>query len=586
MKNKSLFAGILGIAPVFGLLLAGCGNPAGDDNSAPVNPPVTKAVTVYMQKPADWAGVYAYVWDDSGKEYSEGEPGTLLTSQNGGYYSFKADSAEYGYINVRFSDGGSQSAMDILGVDSNTWYQSAGAFSGDRSKVVLRAGETSAVAAVPAFKASAVTDSTVTLAWDPIPGIDGYILYDEFVDFDDNGEEIPNSEFWHFQKAFVPSERSLLDDNYGEYLDPEAAYKWKLVAVKYKDGANLNSLDSKDPDYINEVDYAPLYHTVYEFGELEVETLESSLAAPANVRVDSTSATSVELSWNAVDKADYYMVWWWNDGSDGREEDWYYIEEAYDTHYVDDNEEFIFPDSTYKYMIVAHNKQTYSKDSSAVTAATSSTRASVSLGDGNIGRAAAVTPSAPSSVGAAPKAGAANTIEVAWYAANNATKYEVALFTSASAGTPKSGTTKTVSGSFYGKVSYTYTSVPASPGVYYAGVRSVNGSKKSPWTMCSYSVSPFPKVSVQSAVPKTSGNTKTITVKMNASWKAGASYGYKVTVAYQDTGYTVSGWNEKRFNNTNTLSITGLDKNYKYKVYITPFASDSFDGATLIKERL
>jgi hypothetical protein len=73
---------------------------------------------------------------------------------------------------------------------------------------------------------------------------------------------------------------------------------------------------------------------------------------------------------------------------------------------------------------------------------------------------------------------------------------------------------------------------------------------------------------------------------MNASWKEGASYGYKVTVAYQDTGYIVSNWNEKRFDNSNTISISGLDKKYKYKVYITPFASGSFNGATLIKEKL
>jgi hypothetical protein len=407
-------------------------------------------------------------------------------------------------------------------------------------------------------------------------------LYDEWVDFDDNEEEIPNSEYWHFQKAFVPSERSIYDDNYGEYLDPEHVYTWKLVAVKYKDGDSMNSLDSKDPDYISEDDYSPLYDVVYEFEELKVETDESSLAAPTNLRVDSTDANSVGLSWEPVAGADYYMVWWWSE----LEREWLYIEEAYEPHYFDDDEEFIFPDSTYKYLVVAHNEKTYSKDSNEVTATTLSGQLYSVLPSVSADiYKAVVIPSSPSTVAAAPRSWAANTIEVAWIAASNATKYEVALFTSAYGETPKNGTTKTVSGSFYGKVTYVYKSVPSSPGVYYAGVRSISGSKKSAWTICPYSVSPFPKVSVQSATSKTSGGTKTITVKMNASWKAGASYGYKVTVAYQDTGYIVGGWNERRFG-TNTISITGLDKKYKYKVYITPFASGSFDGATLIKEKL
>jgi hypothetical protein len=69
------------------------------------------------------------------------------------------------------------------------------------------------------------------------------------------------------------------------------------------------------------------------------------------------------------------MVWWWNDGSDGRDEDWYYIEAAFDTSYVDADEEFIFPSSTYKYKVEARaddhgDGPLYGKWSNAVTVTT------------------------------------------------------------------------------------------------------------------------------------------------------------------------------------------------------------------------
>ncbi|MDR2535664.1 MAG: starch-binding protein [Treponema sp.] len=584
MKNKPLFTGICGMMLTYGLLLAGCGNPAAEDtaeNNPPVNSP-HNAVTVYMQKPAGWSQVYAYVWDDAGAEYSESGAGTLLTDQSGGYYSFRADSPEYGYINVRFNDGGSQSTLDILGVGTDTYYQSAGTYGGSPSKTILRAGETAAVTA-PDFKASAVTDSTVTLTWDPIPGIDGYILYDEWVEFDENEEEIPNSEYWHFQKAFIPSEKSILDDNYGEYLDPEAVYTWRLVAVKYKDNADLNSLGrDKDSDYLKEDDYAPYYHVVYDFGKLEVETRESSLSAPTNLRVAAVEAASVELAWNEVPNADYYMVWWWNDGSDGRDEGWYYIEEAYANKYLDNNEEFIFPDSTYKYMVVAHNKQTYSKDSQEVSVHTLLDQAGSIQGINPITRAAA--PDSPSIVQAGANPFAANQINVSWYSVSGATKYEIGLFTSSGASTPVSGTKKTVSGAFSGMVYYTYTSVPTSKGAYYVGVKAINGNKSSVWRYTSAAVSAFPKISIQSATSKISGGYKTITVKMNASWKTGASYSYEVTVT-DPQGYGAGYTYTKTFSNTNTIAIPNIPKGPKYTVSIRPSTSGVY-GNTLTKSNL
>jgi hypothetical protein len=132
MKNKAILTGIISILLVFGLFLTGCPNPADDSGTGnSINPPPPKDITVHLEKPAVWPRVYAYVWDDSGKEYTDANPGTLLT-QSGGFYSYKAQSAEYGYINVRFTDGGSQSTLDILGVDTDTWYKGAQVFSGSK----------------------------------------------------------------------------------------------------------------------------------------------------------------------------------------------------------------------------------------------------------------------------------------------------------------------------------------------------------------------------------------------------------------------------------------------------------------------
>jgi hypothetical protein len=583
MKKQLFMTGMFSIVLAFGLVFVGCDNPANDDGNGnntpnnPVNPP--KNITVYIEKPASWSQLYAYVWDDSGKEFTATTPGTALTTTSNGFYSYQAQSAEYGYVNVRFSDGGSGQTLDILGVDADTYYQSAGSYAGDSSKILLRASNTATIV-TPQFKAQEKTDSTITLAWDPIPGIDGYILYDEFVEFDDNDEEIPDSEYWHFQKAFVPSERNLLDDNYGEYLDPESIYTWKLIAIKYNDNANLSGLDSLDPDYITEDDYSAYYTVVYNFGELEVETEESSLSAPTNLRVTNTGATSVELAWNDVPDADYYMVWWYDDDAD----EWLYIEEAYDNQYIDSDEEFIFPDSSYKYLVVAHNKKTYSNDSNEITAYTTSgySPSVYSAAYSSDIVRAVVTPSAPYYVGASANPFAANQISTNWIAVSGVTKYEVGLFTSKS-GSPKSGTTKTVSGSFSGTVNYTYTSVPASPGVYYVGVRSVNGSQKSNWSFSSSSASPFPKVSIQSSTSKISGNYKTITIKMNASWKTGASYSYRVTLT-DPKGYGGYSYNTT-VNNTNTITISNVPKGPKYTVTIQPYTGGVY-GNMLTKSNL
>lgn len=159
-------------------------------------------------------------------------------------------------------------------------------------------------------------------------------------------------------------------------------------------------------------------------------------------------------------------------------------------------------------------------------------------------------------------------------------KYEVGLFTSTSSSSPVSGTSKTVSGA----TAYTYKSVPTSKGAYYVGVRAINGSKKSTWKFYYSAVSAFPKISLQSATAKTSGSYKTITVKMNASWKTGASYSYKVTLidpkAYGG-GYSYN----KTVSNTNTIIISDVPKGPKYTVTIQPYTSGIY-GNTLTKTNL
>jgi hypothetical protein len=573
-QHTAVLTGIFGILLVFGFIFAGCTNPTNDegDNNNPNTPPINENITVYMQKPSGWSSLYAYVWDDSGKEYTASAPGTELTETSNGFYSYQAQSAEYGYINVRFTDGGYNSTLDILGIDKDTWYKDAEIYSAI-SQTVVQSSDSSSFT-TPQFTASEKTDSTITLTWGPIPGVDGYILYDEWIEFDDYEEEIPGSEYWHFQKAFSPDERSILDDNYGEYLDPETIYTWKLVAVKYKDGANLSGLDSLDPDYITEDDYSQYYTVVYNFGPLEVETNESSLPAPANLRVTSTGATSVELAWDAVPNAGYYMVWWYDDDSD----EWLYIEEAYDNQYIDSDEEFIFPGSSYTYLVVAHNERTYSNDSNEVTAYTTydySAPMNNSANVSDIVRAvSSTTPSAPSYVSAGPNPYAANQINVNWYPVSGAQKYEVGLFNSSpgASTTPISGTLKTISGTFYSTVYYTYTSVPTSKGAYYIGVRAVNGSKKSPWKAYSYSVPVFPKISIQSSTATTSGNYKKFTIKMNASWKSGASYQYVVRYEGYDSKLgriTGSATGSPFTSNTITFNAP---KGPKYTVYITPKA--------------
>jgi hypothetical protein len=414
-KYSAIIAGILSLMLVFGLALTGCdtggedgsGYNNGDNNGTGAN---AKSITVNMQKPSNWPQLYVYAWDDSGTEYTGAEPGTELTASSGGFYSYNVPSAEYGYINVRYSDGGSKSTFDIQGVESNTYFTSAGVYTGDSSKIRLAASSTSSF---PSSTFTGIpTTTTVTLNWSLIPDADAYVLYDEITSWWDEDTEDTSDDwertYWHIQKALPREQTSLLDDNYGEYLEADTTYAWKLMAVKWNENADFTGIAGKlgevlERDEISELDeqkFSSNYTVIHDFGELTVKTLEGTLPAPGGLQIlqEELAPTSVALQWNPVAEADYYMVWWWNNGSDGRDADWYYIEAAFDTSYVDADEEFISPNSTYKYRVEARaddhgDGPLYGKWSNEVTVTTPPEPAPslASGGDSSVFRAAAAS---------------------------------------------------------------------------------------------------------------------------------------------------------------------------------------------------
>jgi hypothetical protein len=422
-KGKFLFLGGL-LVIAFMLLATGCdtgNNPVDKSGQEGDDEPITqsRSITVNMQKPAGWPQLYVYAWDDSGTEYTGAAPGTELTDSSGGFYAYNVPSAEYGYINVRFSDGGSHSTLDIQGIESNTYFTSAGAYTGDSSKILIAASSDGS------FPASTFTGipatTTINLSWSFIPDADAYVLYDEVTSWGDEDTDDPSDDwertYWHLQKALPREQTSLLDDNYGEYLDADTPYSWKLVAIKWNENADFTGISGNlgevlERDEISELDeqkFSLNYTVIHDFGDITVTTLEGTLPAPGALQIlaEELSPASVALQWDPVTGADYYMVWWWNDGSDGRDEGWYYIEAAFDTSYVDADENFIFPNSTYKYLVEARADDhgegpLYGRWSEEVTITTPAEPVTslAYIGASSIGRAAAAkqaipAPSAP-----------------------------------------------------------------------------------------------------------------------------------------------------------------------------------------------
>jgi hypothetical protein len=555
MKKKTLFTGILSLALVFGMLLfVGCpteddggsntggdntggdntgGDNTGGDNTGGDNTggdTTGKNITVYMEKPAGWSQLYAYVWDDSGKEFTATTPGTALTTASSGFYSYQAQSAENDYINVRFSDGGSNATLDILGVDSNTYYKSLGTFSTDSSKVRLNAS-TNGTFTAPTFKTSEVTDKTITLTWGVIPEADDYVLYDEFSEYDDDGHHILDSEYWHFQNAFSKKDTSFLDDNYGQKLDPEWKFKWKLIAVRYKDGIDVSTIE--DLGDMSEEEFSAYYTPIYDYGELEARTAEGTLPAPQNLRVTEVDATSVALSWDPVNVADYYMVWWW----DEEEGEWNSVETAYDPEYIDADESFIFPNSTYKYKVEARTDEFYGKRSLEVSATTSAEALNIAATSPNtqsIARAVSqwVKPATPNSVSLKKdKSGkiVASQLDLKWNSSLSG-KYKIGLFTSSTTQTPY--TTMQSSGSSL--KTHTFTGIPGAYTTYYVRVMRTTTDKThtdSDWSDPSGPAVVFPGITAVAdrVTPDAVKGTKVINVTITPSNSAINYSSIKVT---------------------------------------------------------
>jgi len=387
------------------------------------------------------------------------------------------------------------------------YFKSVGNFSGD-SKYILLQANTSSNFPSRIFKVTDRQENTVTLGWDLIPDADSYVLYDLFEYYDDNDNYI--GDYWHLQKILTTSETSLYDDNYGQYLDPDTTYSWKLLAVKWNYGVDLGEVDNLDDMYEN--DFSKYYTVIHNFGELNVTTLPSSRTGPTGLKVENAGSTSVSLRWNPVAGASHYMVWWWND----YDNEWQYIEEAYETHYIDADEEFIFPSSSYKYYVDARfGNNIISKGSNTVTANTPAYKSVAGSITPSFAKVSLSTPSEPR----VTTNTASYTINVSWTPLNT-TKYKVGIFSDPYSLTPLK--TQQFSSSYNVKVT-----VPSTQHVYYVRLMALADSitkSDSGWSYRERAVI-FPQINYP-ATKTTTKTYKTVNVTSSVTWKLGAGTGW------------------------------------------------------------
>jgi predicted small secreted protein len=571
-KSKIFFLGVMALVLSFGLVLAGCDNATnggGNDNNnnGGKNPPTGSdrtpvPITVYVEKPASWTQLYAYVWDDSGdgngKEYNGASPGTELTNINGaGFYSFQA-AADYGYLNFRFSDGGGNSSVDIQGVDNTTYFKSADKTTAD-SKVIFQESTTSAFVN-PRFYSSAKTSNTVTLNWDPVPGIDAYVLYYVV-------ENLYGDEIWYFVEEFSSAETRFEDTNHGLYFFPETEYKWKLHAVTYK--GNLNEREalfnadeeSETYQYVGENVYAAFCDIVHDYGELTVTTAESPLPAPKNLQILSATGRSVELKWDSVPGAEYYVIYYAED-DEAAYWPWEYtantvcVTEASETYEGDD----WFEEGNW-FMVAARQGNLQSADSDDVEieniseSLESNTRISLQYA-----ASSARALSAPSDVRASANPTRTQTIDIEWSAVSGAKKYDVGLYKTSSATSP--ARSKTVDASM---TRLSWESVPK--GVYYIGVKPYGGGTNA-LKKTSFSLNAFPSDMGFKSKPtftKSGGSSYVkMNIKLKGSWNGGLhDYVVKVVDDIGKTYYSGEKTGE-------TFEITNLPKGLRYTITVNP----------------
>jgi hypothetical protein len=581
--SRAAAPGLIVLALVFGAALAGCDS--GGEESPPNNPPdIAKNITVYMEKPSGWDTLYAYVWDDNGSVYTAGSPGAVMNEAGDGFFSYSVK-AEYGYINVKFSGGNGNTTADILGVDSDTYYQTR--FSGQNGVVYLNAAASPSDFASPSIRASEVTDSTVTLEWTAIPEADGYVLYDEWSEYDDDDEIIEGTEWWHFQKLLSKDETSLYDDNYGEYLLPEKTYTWRVVAVQFKPDADFSEIEEMDEDDIDEDVYSQTYTAIYDFGKFEQRTQESSLAAPT-LTASTAGATSIRLDWNAIEGADYYEVYWKYEGDNEDiypDNEWHYVADAETNFFVDEDEAFIYPLTEYSYSVAAVNERVLSKDSNEVTVTTPADSPANALRS-IAPPLRAVTPQKPSRPSAEPILSAANQAQVTWTLQGSGISYYVGVFANSSSTTPVWTSPKQTKGSlvlkhkdFSGKLSGKldfYVKVQA-----FASTNSANKSAWSDAVLTTVFPDGFGKTKI---TPNSSSKTLQITLKdvFAGKFSGNWDYGYKVT--YTDIDKNKNSV-EKKVSMTKSYAttLTNVPATSKYQVSIVPYIGDYYWAGKPIK---
>jgi hypothetical protein len=217
----------------------------------------------------------------------------------------------------------------------------------------------------------------------------------------------------------------------------------------------------------------------------------SVLDPPLNVQALALSVTSVEITWDPVADATGYTVYWSEDNID-----FYWIDTVTGIFFIDNDEEFIYPDSTYYYAVTSIGSNESESEFSAIAQVHTP--------------AVTTVPAAPLNVTAA--ALSSSIIQVEWTQVSNAQTYDIYR------SPVSSGTYTAKIGSTTGTV---YTNTGLSPSTtYYYKVVAVNDIGPSSQSSYTTATTHSPPVSVPSA-PAISDITLTSNdAGLRISWNA------------------------------------------------------------------
>jgi fibronectin type 3 domain-containing protein len=193
------------------------------------------------------------------------------------------------------------------------------------------------------------------------------------------------------------------------------------------------------------------------------------LDPPLHVHAVALSVTSVKITWDPVAGATGYTVYWSEDNID-----FYWIDTVTGLFFIDDDEEFIYPDSTYYYAVTSTGSNESESELSEIVPVHTPTITTV--------------PAAPLDITAT--ALSSSIIKVEWPLVSNAQSYDIYRSTSSSGTYNKIGsTTGTV---------YTNTGLPSSTPYYYK-VIAINDIGPSSLSSYAAAMTHSPPVSVPSA---------------------------------------------------------------------------------------